>query len=552
MNIPYIFNHPPPVRGGHFYPGPPPAYPHHSIPYKNPSLNPYLNQTNYQTNQEGNVNHELDSKLISINAQLMQLAQCYDQLNNKIIENSSVLNNINYKLSFNGNSTNASTQRSVMTSQNSSVPLTRTLKPRSNMQRYSAESEHGQVDNSRHGDAWRTVQPAGRRKGKQTLTSVSKQPTVITKNRFDQLQNLNDNYNENYPPINETISPPRETTLAPNIKEVRGDLFSAPAGCALVHCVGEDLLMGRGIATQFKKRFNNLENLRNQLRRPGQVAVDTRKGEAWPYIFHLVTKKLSNKTPEMENIISSLCELRQCCHILNVTNLAMPKIACGKDKKNWEVIREEINSIFGGTDINITIYSATKAEVKLFSRVERENKTVVHDGEAPVSSKTPSDPREESEKQTSTTAPTPSPKHKEERVAPPKDVVVVTPVKAVEQIAVREVVQAASEPGKVVSGVGKEPHTTDDTASTPCSNPPRPGETVTSSPHCPPLSVNCSSIETQWEDATAETNGQLKFLQDSQSSKLASLFDISPSKISSALQKTSMNFHINTIKQSKQ
>jgi len=44
--------------------------------------------------------------------------------------------------------------------------------------------------------------------------------------------------------------------------EVSGDLFTSPD--SLVHCVSRDLHMGKGIATEFKKRFGGVDELRQQ------------------------------------------------------------------------------------------------------------------------------------------------------------------------------------------------------------------------------------------------------------------------------------------------
>ena len=44
--------------------------------------------------------------------------------------------------------------------------------------------------------------------------------------------------------------------------EVHGDLFTSSD--SLVHCVSRDLHMGKGIATEFKKQFGGLDDLRQQ------------------------------------------------------------------------------------------------------------------------------------------------------------------------------------------------------------------------------------------------------------------------------------------------
>ena len=46
--------------------------------------------------------------------------------------------------------------------------------------------------------------------------------------------------------------------------EVRGDLFDCRSTASLAHCVSEDLHMGRGIAKEFKKRFEGAQELKTQ------------------------------------------------------------------------------------------------------------------------------------------------------------------------------------------------------------------------------------------------------------------------------------------------
>ena len=46
--------------------------------------------------------------------------------------------------------------------------------------------------------------------------------------------------------------------------EVKGDLFKCPSSSSLAHCVSEDLHMGKGIATIFKKEFGRVDQLKAQ------------------------------------------------------------------------------------------------------------------------------------------------------------------------------------------------------------------------------------------------------------------------------------------------
>lgn len=46
--------------------------------------------------------------------------------------------------------------------------------------------------------------------------------------------------------------------------EVKGDLFSCPPRASLAHCVSEDMAMGKGIATLFKRKFGGVGELKAQ------------------------------------------------------------------------------------------------------------------------------------------------------------------------------------------------------------------------------------------------------------------------------------------------
>lgn len=47
-------------------------------------------------------------------------------------------------------------------------------------------------------------------------------------------------------------------------REVNGDLFSASSNTSLAHCVSQDMHMSKGIATLFRDRFGQVNELKNQ------------------------------------------------------------------------------------------------------------------------------------------------------------------------------------------------------------------------------------------------------------------------------------------------
>ncbi|KAK0053517.1 O-acetyl-ADP-ribose deacetylase 1 [Biomphalaria pfeifferi] len=135
--------------------------------------------------------------------------------------------------------------------------------------------------------------------------------------------------------------------------EKEGDLFTCSNTASLAHCVSEDLIMGKGIAVEFKRRFGQVEELCKQKSTVGQFAV-LQDGER--YIYYLVTKPKYDKKPSEVNVKYCLREMRD--HILQhgVKELCMPRIGCGLDELDWKKVKEIIKTVFQGCPITVTIY----------------------------------------------------------------------------------------------------------------------------------------------------------------------------------------------------
>ena len=86
--------------------------------------------------------------------------------------------------------------------------------------------------------------------------------------------------------------------------EEKRDLFSVPEEeYYFVHCISADFVLGKGIALEFKKRFD----MKNKLLNSGQsgkcILIDR--------VFNLVTKENWRRKPTMESIIECLHELKK-------------------------------------------------------------------------------------------------------------------------------------------------------------------------------------------------------------------------------------------------
>lgn len=132
--------------------------------------------------------------------------------------------------------------------------------------------------------------------------------------------------------------------------EVVGDLFTVSNDYYLVHCISADFKLGAGIATEFVKRYNMRNKLRNYPN-PQNVSVILIDN-----VFNLVTKKYYYAKPTLKTMQSALELLKKMCLEHNITKLAMPCIGCGLDKLDWQVVRHMLKDIFGPTNIEIRVY----------------------------------------------------------------------------------------------------------------------------------------------------------------------------------------------------
>lgn len=132
---------------------------------------------------------------------------------------------------------------------------------------------------------------------------------------------------------------------------INADLFESTS--SLAHCVSQDLMMGKGIAKQFKRRFGRVEELKAQGRTVGGVSFLQERNR---YLFYLITKERYFYKPTYDSLKSSLEELRDKCLLLGVKELAIPKIGCGLDRLEWYKVQPIIENVFRHTNMTIKVY----------------------------------------------------------------------------------------------------------------------------------------------------------------------------------------------------
>lgn len=130
------------------------------------------------------------------------------------------------------------------------------------------------------------------------------------------------------------------------------NLFDVPRKYLFAHCISADFTLGAGVAKTFNKTFDMRNKLLKQY--PDFEYV---KGEALLVdgVYNLVTKNRYWEKPTYSSLNSALEDLREQVIDNHVEYLAMPKIGCGLDKLDWDIVYNMIVDTFDDLDIDILI-----------------------------------------------------------------------------------------------------------------------------------------------------------------------------------------------------
>ena len=138
-----------------------------------------------------------------------------------------------------------------------------------------------------------------------------------------------------------------------SLREMDGDLFDAPTSASLCHCISSDCKLGRGIAKQFKEKFDIMNTLKAKKTPVGGVVVLKEKDR---YIYKLVTKENYYQKPTYTALAMSLEAMKLHALTHNVKKICMPQIGCGLDNLKWSWVKMRIEQVFESTDMCIDVY----------------------------------------------------------------------------------------------------------------------------------------------------------------------------------------------------
>lgn len=144
------------------------------------------------------------------------------------------------------------------------------------------------------------------------------------------------------------------------INEINKDLFleKYKKGDIYAHCISADFVLGKGIAKTFREKFPELKKkkdlvaehrIRNARRFMPVISNET-------IIGNLITKKFYYSKPTYSSLTESLIELREYMSSNELKRVLMPKIGCGLDRLEWELVKQIIEKVFEETDIEIKIF----------------------------------------------------------------------------------------------------------------------------------------------------------------------------------------------------
>ncbi|XP_039617825.1 ADP-ribose glycohydrolase OARD1-like [Polypterus senegalus] len=152
------------------------------------------------------------------------------------------------------------------------------------------------------------------------------------------------------------VTDPTLLEQVPPITEINRDIrkaFNTGSGESLAVCVTEQFSMSSGVCHIFRKEFNQVEELKKQGKKIGEVAVLENQGR---FLYYLVTRSKYNWKANYEDLEKCLIMMKEHCQQHGVHSLSMPRLSCGKDGLKWTIVSSLIKNVFTGTGINITIY----------------------------------------------------------------------------------------------------------------------------------------------------------------------------------------------------
>ena len=150
------------------------------------------------------------------------------------------------------------------------------------------------------------------------------------------------------------------------IKYITGDILESNAD-ALINTVNTVGVMGKGIALQFKKAFQNnykayVEACKRNEILIGKVFIvkDSNLSTGTKYIINFPTKKDWRKPSEYSFIDAGLDDLVRVLKEYEIKSVAIPLLGAGNGGLEWERVKKIIEQKLGNLDVEIIVFEPTQ------------------------------------------------------------------------------------------------------------------------------------------------------------------------------------------------
>lgn len=136
------------------------------------------------------------------------------------------------------------------------------------------------------------------------------------------------------------------------------DLFGTDKRYVLAHCISADFSLGAGIARAFSGMGVGGElfmKYTGEWKGNGYCLLTSAGTGRHRGVLNLVTKERCNHKPTYGTLRQALRSMKEVCRKNGINAVAMPKIASGLDKLEWNQVSAMIHEEFADIDMEILV-----------------------------------------------------------------------------------------------------------------------------------------------------------------------------------------------------
>ena len=119
----------------------------------------------------------------------------------------------------------------------------------------------------------------------------------------------------------------------------------------LAHGISGDFTLGAGLAKKINDKYDMSKKLQEtyifESGKYGAFLIDN--------VFNLAIKDCYKDKATYGGLQTALNDLKLSLYYMNVKKIAIPRIGCGKDKLDWNIVQAMLNDTFKDMDIEIIV-----------------------------------------------------------------------------------------------------------------------------------------------------------------------------------------------------